>query len=778
MLRNYFISAIRNFRRSQMLLFLNVLGLSIGLFASILIVGYILSETSTDRFNEHFDRIYRVEYGNWGILGTAPAVHLQEHFPEVEQALRFDFRYAPIISYNSYLERIQHLAFADSSVFQVFTFDFIQGDPKTALNSPFCIVLTHSVATNIFGNDDPVGKVLRYNNQHDFTVTGIIKDIDKSHLTISALASFSSLPIMSGDANFNDYFFGNMNFPTYLLLKPGQDSFSLQQKIDDYFEQIAGRNKLLELHLRPLSDIYFTKDVQHEMGTRHGNMGLMKTLAAVAFFILLIAAVNYVNLSIATAVRRYKEIGLRKVLGGTRISLINQFLFESVIICLISLLFALIMIEISMSRFHSLFQNLESSIVFNPPFLVSILSGTIILGLLAGMYPACYLTSLKPASILKGEQFKGKSAVQLRKLLIVMQFSLAVFLVIGTLLVMRQTSYMRDKNLGFNQDHILVVPLNREIKPHWQVLKNDLLQNPEIKGFSLVNSIPGKITWTESWTIDGEPKMYNLLPSDPDFLDVMEIDILEGRDLSWERPSDKHHTVLINEEAVRLFGFDSPAGKDFFIGDEQVVHVAGVIRNFHYKSLHEPIGALVIAWDTNRSGTAVIRISATKVEEVLSFIQMKWKEHSSSFPFEYEFLDENLDHHYQKEISMGKMFAGFSLLAIFIASLGLFGLSAFIAQQRTKEIGIRKVMGAKGSEVILLLSKTFLFWIVVANCIAWPAAWYFGIIWLSNFPYHVEMNAQMFLIAGFFSLLIAFFTTIRHSIAISRKNPVESLRYE
>ena len=776
MIRNYIFTALRSFLRNRISTVINVCGLAAGLAASMIILIYIGKERSTDRFNENFERIYRLEYGNFFVSGTAQALIFKQAFTEVEQSVRIDFRYSPLVGTEEEFFRFNGFLFADSTLFDVFSFKFVLGDPVMALQLPFSLVLTETEAGRIFGKEDPIGKILRFDNRHDYTVTAIIKDEKRFHLPVSAIGSFSSLPHVENDENHDRHLFNYMNFPTYFLLQEGANHNSLARDFERHVDELFPDQRSFSISLRPLSDIYFNNSLEDSPPTRHGNLTLLNTLLAVVCFIMLIAIVNFINLATAGYIIRARETGIRKMLGADRKNLIFQFLIESLIITLIALMIAIAAVELLLPVFNKLLlSDLTIGSFLTPHNILLLISAAVATGLVAGLYPAFYLSS--GSGISKVRSGNTRRGVRLRTMLIVIQFTITIILIIGTLVVRSQVNYMKNKNAGFDRENVMIVRFNTDLRDQRDVFRERLSGYQGVRSVSLSNNLPGYIRWFNTWMIDGEQRPHNFLPVDPDYLDMMNIRLVSGRDFDWARIADQENTFILNEKAVKYFGFEDPAGKEFIINNS-TVRIIGVVEDFHFKPLQEEIGPLVLGWMPLNLNLANIRIGEDDREGTISYVKGLWDELSPGAPFEYTFLDDELDKLYLSEVRIEKLFRYFAMLAILIACMGLYGLSTFIAGQRTKEISIRKVLGSSINSIMVLLISEFSRWVLVANIIAWPVAWFFSKTWLENFPYRVDPGIEIFAGAGIFALLIAVLTVSGEAWHTARMNPAVTLKNE
>ncbi len=774
---NYILTSIRVLLRNRMTSIINIGGLASGIAASMLIILYVNSELSVDKFNENFENIYRLEVGDFHVTGTAQALFLRE-FPEVRQVARMDFRYSPLLKRDNEFFKINEFMFADSTLFDIFTFDFLSGDPETALVKPFSLVLTSSLAADLFADRYPVGEILNLGN-HDYTITAVINDVDEFHLPVGAVGSFSSLPFIENDDDHDRHLYSYMNFLTYVVLHDNADPVSVTAKFDRMIDERYPDMRRYESRFRKMGEIYFNRDLNDSPPVRHGNLPLVYTLMAIAGFILLIAIVNFVNMATANASARASEIGMRKVLGAQRENLVLQFLAESVIISLFAFVIAIVLVELLLPVFNNL---LLTSLSFNPfrSFLLTLLLLTFVLftGILAGIYPALYLSSMKTLSILQGIITTGRNAIYFRRFLIIFQFVISIVLIISTLTIYHQVNYMRSKDLGFEKHNVLVARLNKELFSSREVLRERLLENESIIAVSFSNNLPGYVTWFNSWETGGESKPHKFLPVDPFYIDMMGMELVSGRDFEWGRTADQELTYILNEEAVKYFGFDDPAGKEFMVGHTRPVRIIGVVKDFHFRSLHEPVGPLVMGWQRGSLGLANVRIKEGDTEHAVELIRHEWDELSPGHPFEFAFLDDEIDQLYGSEIRINRLFRYFALFAIIIACMGLYGLSTFIMHKRSKEISIRKVLGSGSGSIMYLLTSEFIKLVAAANLIAWPVAYLAMARWLENFPYRIEQDIWIFVISGVMALGITLVTVSLQAWRTAGLNPAIILRNE
>ncbi|MFC2118428.1 ABC transporter permease [Bacteroidota bacterium] len=774
MLKNYFKVAIRIISRYKLFSLLNILGLAIGMAVSLLILLWVNNQNNYDKSQENRNNIYRMEAPGWVDMPTSFTPPLSD-LPEIIQIVRFNHWEFPTIKYENFLGDIENFVFADDGVFDVFNFDFIEGDPNTALEAPFSLVLTESTAVQIFGNDEPVGKTVLYNNNFSFTVTGLIKDVEDLHININALASFSLLPKISGRPNFLNE--ANWNFLMYLHLEDNVNTIELTKKINKALLEKAGY-KDNDIILRSFNEIYFEKNLGHEKGVKHGNKQLVIIFIIIAIFILLIACINFLNLTTAGSANRAKEVSGRKVVGAQKKTLIMQFMGETLLIVFIAHILAMFLIEALLPLFNNLTgENIDIN-YSDPKLLLWIISTIIITSLFAGLYPAFYLSSFNPLEVLKGKNARGGKSIYLRRILIVIQFSISILLLIGSITIVKQLNYMKEADLGFNQDQIIIVPLKGELRTEKkQVFKEELLKNPDILNITFSGQIPGAITSTNTWNVNGEKRPMVIVNSDPDYVDVMELELIQGRNLSYDITSDFAVKYIINEEAVKFLEFDDPIGK-IVTANFGTSEIIGVFKDFHFNSLHSKIGPLAIVWFPRWANNANIRISGNNISQTRNYIQNIWNDMCPDLPFTSDFLDESFAQQYEKEMKLADSVKYFAFLAIVLACLGLFGLSAYIAAQKTKEIGIRKVLGASVGSIVILLSKEFLKWVLISNIIAWPLSYFLLRKWIQNYAYYTDISWWIFIVAALSAIIISIITVGFQAIKASNTRPAESLRFE
>ncbi len=805
MMLNYFKIAFRSLRRNKGFSAINMLGLSIGLATCMVIMVFIFHELSFDRYNTKADQIVRVVFigAVQGEKMIEPHVMppvaqtLKADFPEVEEATRLRNAGSPLVSYGGKTFREDGFAYVDSNFFDVFTLPVISGNPKKALALPQSVVITKETAKKYFGNEDPLGKIIEIKSWNkSFTVTGIIEEVPQaSHFHFSFFASMTGLEEAKQNSWMSSEFF------TYLVLPEGYNHKKLEAKmpgvIDKYLgpqmqegmgmtlQEFRAKGNDLGLYLQRLTDIHLYSDLAGDLSPG-GDIRYVYIFGAIALFMLLIACINFMNLSTAGASRRAKEVGIRKVIGSGKKQLIWQFLAESVVLSFFSLIIAIVLVQLFFPVFNQLAgKNLGLSVFKNPVLIAGLFFLVLITGLSAGSYPAFFLSSFKPVAVLKGKFTAGKNAFLLRSGLVVFQFFISIVLIISTTVVHKQLNYIQDKKLGYDKEQVLVIPDTwmlgeKENLFRQQILADSRVVNASISGY--VPAGPGNNNNFFLYDTDIASQVKTLrYQVDPQYIPTLGIEISAGRNFNPSMPTDSN-AIIVNEATVNAFGWKQDAiGKTLKTnlnnGQQLTYQVIGVVKDFHFKSLHEKISPLVITMGEN-SGNIIAKIKTTEIPGLLTQIKNKWAAFGPEAPFSYSFLNERFRKTYEVEQNTGKLLGIFAGLTIFVACMGLFGLAMFTAQQRTKEIGIRKVLGASVSNIVTLLSKDFIKLVMIAFIIAAPIAWYLMNKWLQDFAYRTDIGAWVFAAAAGLSILIAFFTISIQSIQSALANPVKSLRTE
>ncbi len=798
MLKNYLKIAFVNLKKHKTFSFINLFGLAIGMACCILIAAYVFHELSYDKFHENADRIYRlrselkISGEDLDIPKSSPpmAEYLVQNYPEVVGAVRFRNLGRVPVRYRDNLNYEDHIFFADNSVFDIFTFPLIKGDPRTALATAYSVVISENIAQKYFGSDDPIGKLLNINDQTDFTVTGVMKKIPQnSQFIFNMLCSFETF---AQENKWEMLKWLSINNYTYILLEKDADYRELERKFPEMIEKKVGAllkyvKGEMRLSLQPLTSIHLHSDLMQEI-SGNSNIIYVYIFSAIALFILAIACINFMNLSTARSVTRAREVGLRKVLGADRSKIIRQFLSESILQGLISCLFAILIVDLTLPLFRSI-SGIDLRIDYAQNFWVipGLVGLAVFVGLIAGSYPAFFLSAYQPTHVLKGEFKAGRAGNRFRSALVIVQFTISVALIVGTIVVFKQLSYMKNRRLGFQKEHVVVIPISdKSTLDSLRPVKQELENYEGIIRVAASSHVPGQTTYVnpfvpEGFTLDQMQYMGELYV-DHDFIPAMGIEMAAGRNFSTEFKTDTSESVLVNETAVRKFGWEEPVGKTIQTlstsGKIKKFTVIGVVKDFHIESLKNRIAPLFIGCTTHVFNSLSVRIKTQNIPATLSYLGEKMRQIDPFRPFEYAFLDDSFDALYKAEDRLSRIFSYFGLLSIFIASLGLFGLASFSAEQRTKEIGIRKVLGASVAGIILLLSKEFTKWVLVANVIAWPIAYFSLHSWLEGFAYRTEIPFTAFILALGISLMVALLTISFRALRTALANPVDSLRYE
>jgi ABC-type antimicrobial peptide transport system permease subunit len=783
MLKNYLKIAFRNMRKNKGYSFINIAGPAIGIACCVLLLLWAQDELSYDRFHENSDELYRILLDPLGASDTHEAVSppilalkMKADFPEVVNAARMTTSGRVLLRYGERVFNQENGIYADKSFFEMFSFPFLKGDPSTALSDVNSIVITEQVAEKYFGDEDPIGKTLTINDQRDYMVTAVIKDVPlNSHLQFTYVRSFELLKEYRGKMEN----WGDVSYYTYVQLTKGSSPQEVDRKLKELIErEDSGHNMY---YLQPLTKIHLFSNFNFDIG-KHGNITYVYIFTASALFILIIACINFMNLATAKSGSRAKEIGLRKVIGGTRKSLIRQFYGESILLSFVALLFAVLLIELLLPLFNNLTDKKIGFDIFgNWQLLLSLIGIALFVGVLSGSYPALFLSSFQPVKIVKGVLESGKKGFKFRKTLVVLQFTLTIILLVGTLVVHSQINYIKNRDLGYDKDHLISILMRGDIRKQYDAFKNDLLRNPGVTDVTATSSLPTHIgAGTSGARWEGKDPSVRIQMQiswvEQDYLDTFKMEMASGRFFSKDFPADDSAFVL-NEAAVNAMGIEEPLGKKFWMS-RSGGPIIGVIKNFNYKSLHHKIEPLILTMDPRYFYYACIRIKSENISKTLAGLEETWNKFSPGFPFEFSFLDDRIDNLYRAEQRVAKVFNYFTFLAVFIACLGLFGLALYTAEQRTREIGVRKALGASVPSIVLLLSKEFTKWVLLSNLIAWPLAYFVMNQWLNNFSYRTSLSLGMFLFSAVLTFLIALTTVSYQSLKAALANPADSLRFE
>lgn len=785
MIKNYFKIAFRTILRHKAFSFINIAGLAVGMACSIIIMLWVQNERSYDTFHNNASQLYRLtcSAGDFKAAVSAAGIAegLQAVIPEIAASTKLSKPITALLEAGDKKFEEKKIFFADSNFLQLFSFPLLKGNAATALANPGNMLLTEEMAKKYFGSTDAIGKTIRVNNKESFIVTGILASPpSNSHIQFDLL--FSMATIRNSDSDLRDKVWDKFNYYSYLQFKAGLSNVAVEQltpRIQEIYKQHNSKDKI-DLHLQPVTAIHLQSDLQIDL-PGHGNAQYVNIFFIVSILIIIVACINFMNLATARSVRRAKEVGMRKVAGAGRVQLILQFLGESLIVSFLSLFVALAIIYLMMPAFNNL---TGSQVVFelSAKNIISLISIAFITGIIAGSYPALVLSSFRPVTVLKGKLIAKGNKSLFRNSLVVAQFTVAIILLAGTAVVYQQLNFIKNKNLGFDKSNLLYLPMTGDLWNKQDLLKDELQQNPLTTDFSIVSELPTALT---SGTINVEwegrdPKSQVVIPSidvDENFIDVFRMQIIAGRGFSSSFKADSANYV-INEKAMQLMGFNTNnvAGKSLGFGGQKGT-IVGVVKDFNFKPLQYGIEPLVLR--LNRwGGTVMIRTKPGTTETTIKSLEKISRDLNPSYPLSYGFLNNDLDQIYRGEQQMGKIFNLFTILAIFISCLGLYGLSAYMAEQRTREIGVRKVLGASVMSILLLLSGNFTKLVLLAIVIAVPLSWYGIYNWLNGFAYRVEINWTIFAVASLIALGIAWLTMSYESIKAASANPARSLKSE
>ncbi len=787
MFGNYFKIAYRNLTRHKLYTSINLFGLAIGIAATILIMLYIQFEFSYDNFHKNADSIYRVsivqtkegtkEFDSHVFTPPmGPAMY--RDFPEVENYVRFSTPRTAYFQFEGRAHKIRDIRYADSTLFDVFSFELLGGNKNEALTAPYSLVLTEKTAELIFGSENPIGKILTSNGK-PYQISGIIKSPPpNSHIQFNALISFSTLyenPDLYLDWN------GGNQYISYVKLRDGIDPAEVEAKFPDFMwgyinKQLADVGVKYEPYLQPLRDIHL-----HYSGDTNSALYNIYIFSAIAFLILLMACINFINLATALAGKRAREVGIRKVMGAGKAGLIRQFIAESILLAAIASGVALILVELLFPFYSELVNyNLNVFRFFNPAHIVGLIVIIVIVGVGAGSYPAFYLSSFPPARILQGTVKHGKDRVFSRNLLVILQFVISITLIICTILINSQLKYMKNKALGFDKENMVIIPLTSDkLRQQSKTIKKEISDLSGVLAVTASSDVPINGFTSNGYFPEGfkTPMMIHVVDIDEDFLNTYNINVIEGRNFSEQFPTDKE-SYLVNEKLVKTLGWENAVGKTIRRNGEHTI--IGVVSDFNFANLYNNIEPLILTNEPDQDGYYVltVKIDGKNISSVLSSMRQVWEKFATALPFEYSFLDEAFNNLYWREKQFQTIVLYFSCLAIIIAGLGLFSLASFATERRHKEIGIRKVLGASVTGLIRLIAREFLLLIIVANVIAWPIAYFIMKRWLDNFAYRASVSWEIFVITGAMAMLTGLITISYQAIRAALSDPVEAIKYE
>jgi len=793
MFKNYLKIALRNMNKNKSYSMINIFGLTLGMACCILIMLWIQDELSFEDFHKKADRIARVvskiNFDSGEILRSTRSIPplanaLKEDYPEIEDAVRFFRIGRSTIKVNDKLYYEDMILFSDPNVFNVFTLPLKSGDPNTALKDLSSVIISEEIAEKYFGDRNPIGETIVFREDYSLKVTGVLKEIPKNtHIRAKFLINYSFIKNFGYDIS-NDRWDDYIYF-TYILLKDESTFTNLDEKIRDFLKRKRDATNI-DLHLQPLKSIHLHSNYVFDL-TPPGNIEYVYIFSVIAIFILLIACINFINLTTARSVKRFKEIGIRKVVGANRKNLVWQFLGESFITSIISIAISVVIVILVLPNFNFLSgKEIDADILYQPKTFFILLFIALIAGVMSGSYSAVYLSSFQPVQIMRGNILKGgfgNNPVILRRVLVVVQFTLSIFLIISTLTIYEQIDYIQNKKLGYNKENIVYFRNRGNTARLYDTIKNELLKIKNVENVTSASNLPtyapsstSGIDW-EGRNTDDNLQVYRL-DVRYDFIETFKMKISEGKSFSKLISEEKLKSYILNEKGINSLGIEDPVGKRFSLwGNEG--RIIGVVKDFHYKHMVEEIQPILLRIiDSDRLGYIIVKINPVEIKNTISALKQIWDKFVPGYPFEYGFVDEDFDNLYRNENRFSLIFGYFTALAVIISSLGIFGLISFLAEKRKKEIGIRKVLGASVESIIYVLSKEFIILVFISMIISIPFAYYFMDKWLTNYAYHISMNIITFAAAGFIAIIITLLTISYKSIRAATANPVESIKYE
>lgn len=794
MIKNYLKIILRNIKKHKGYSIINIAGLAVGMTCCILIFLWIQDELSYDRYHKNADRIYRITYAEQ--IGDAYDQYAKSPFPaapaflaEVPGIAAYTrlWRRTGLVKHGDNNFDEKNIFYADKDFFHIFSHKFIEGSPATALENPNSVVLTQDMAAKIFGNIKALGKTLHLNDDGDLKVTGVVENVPpNSHFHFQYLVSINTIRERRAEY-LKDWLV--ITGWSYLLLNDNANAELIEEKMAPVVEKHTGEDARkygtkMFYFLQPLTDIHLRSNLDGEIEV-NGDIRYVWVFSIIAVFILVIASINFMNLTTARSTNRGKEVGLRKVLGAHRKRLILQFLTESTSFALFALISAVCLISFLLPYFNTLTgKEISNAYLLNGGIVFTFVVLVVITGLFAGSYPAFYLSSIQPFETIKNKYHKGSGQLAIRKVLVVIQFSISITLIISTFIILKQLNFMKNQKLGFNKNQVLTMHIRgRGITQQTEAFKNKLKKSPDIQEASYSNGIPGRTDTILTTFLEGKPDnfafTFNYIFADYDFLKTFEIELLDGRNFSRDFGSDIRGAFLINETALSKLGWgEDTLGKKIGFSREVMRPIVGIFKNFHYRSLKEVIGPLVIYLRPDRNSFLSVKMKTENISRTLSFIGKTWKRFEKERTFEYFFVDQNFDSLYNSEKRLNQIITFFTFIAIFVACLGLFGLASYTAEQKTKEIGIRKVLGASVGSIVFRLSQKFITWVLLANIIAWPLAYFVMKNWLQKFAYRINPGILPFAFSAITAVVLALFTVGIQSTRAASVNPTESLRHE
>jgi len=789
MIKNLLKSVTRHIRKHYGYSILNILGLTLGITSALFLIIYVSDEISYDRYHENSNRIYRVsskitetdDQFTWNVAQIPFGPQVVQDYPEVQSFVRFINMPRALYKYEDKEFIEENFYFVDSTLFDIFSYKVLKGEVRSAIKDPDKIVLTETVASRYFGDDDPIGKTFTA-GEDTYEVTGVIEDIPfNSHFRFDAVAARNNLPKQIGS-------WGNFGVFTYLLMPEGVDVDAFETKMQGMYDAhmktiFEPLHITIEYIMEPIIRIHLYSTNAGEPEPT-GSITYVYIFGIIALFLVLIAAMNYMNLATARSAGRAREVGMRKVVGSRRSTLIAQFLSESVVLTIISLILSIILLIILLPKFNMLAgKSFSLSILYSPVVVISFIGVIIVAGIIGGSYPAFFLSRFSPVTVLKGEITKGSAGSLFRKILVVIQFTISVVMIVCTLIVFRQLNYLKTMDQGFNQDNVLTLQLNRGMVRKYPVLRQALLENENIRYVTSTNTPVGEGSGKVIFNVETDQGMVqrgvNFAVVDHDFIDALGIRMIEGRDFQQDMPSDTLLAVVVNETLANRLGWQDPIGKKVELGDENTLRasVIGMMADYHQTGMYNEIESLMLVY-RELGNIIYVKLSGNNTGQTISFIESKWNEVFPDQPFSYTFLKERFNRQFETDEKRGLIFTLFTILAILIACLGLFGLASYMVEQRTKEVGIRKVFGANEGVIIRLISKDFLILVSISIVIALPVAYYFMNNWLQNYVYRTKIGVMLLILAALLTVVITFITISYKAYQAAIMNPASSIRTE
>lgn len=786
MIKNYLLIALRNIYRNKLFSTVNILGLAFGICSALLIFLWVNDELEYDHFHENIDRLYRVmenqQYtdGKLYTFSSTPgpmAPFIKDKYPEIEKASRFTWDVTNLFQVGE-MSFYETGKYVDQDFLDMFTFAFVAGDPSTALTGNNSIVITEAMARKYFGEEEALGKVFLMNTKESFTVSGVIKDVPKnSSLKFDYILPFSFF--WNENKNWLDEW-GNNNIRTFIMLRAGTDAAAFGNKFKDEIKAHE-EDTNVKLFIQPFGEAYLYGEFENGVQSG-GRIEYVKIFFIVAVFVLVIACINFMNLSTAQATKRAKEVGLRKVIGAVPSQLFRQFMGESFVTVCMGAGIAVLLAVLLIPSFNEITGKSLSMNILDGRIILIFAGIILFTAFAAGSYPAVFISEFKPVQVLKGQLKSGHHATLFRKALVVVQFSLSIILIISTAVVFRQMSFMQNRDIGFERDNMFYAWMDGDVQSKFETFKTRLLAEPGIESVTASSQLPIDIGNSTS-NLDWEGKdpderiLFSNITVDPDFIQTMKMQMIEGRPFERGRIADTSN-YIVNEKAAEKFGFTKGTADQELSMWEQKGRIVGVVKDFNFGSLHSPVEPLILRMDPGQLNCVLIRVKEGENEAALRSTEKLWKEYAPGYPFKYSFLNQDWEDFYKAEAQRGRVFNTMALLSIFISCLGLFGLSAFSAERRTKELGIRKALGASTSGLVQLMGREFTVLVIASACIGCPLGWYIMTLWLENYAYHVDVGYITLILAAAVCLAISLATISYHSIKVAAGDPVKSLRYE